>query len=70
MVSDDTFSDKTYHDVRMRRITLTYPSKEARDEAYESTMDNFSRRDIVHLVELQDRAIMTSHIVMIEKVVE
>ena len=68
MVSDDTFSERTYHDVRMRKITLTYPSKERRDEAYESTMDNFSRRDIVHLVELQDRAIMTSHIVMIEKV--
>lgn len=68
MVSDDTFSERTYHDVKMSKVTLTYPSKERRDEAYDSTMDSFSRRDIVHLVELQDRAIMTSHIVTIEKV--
>ena len=68
VVSENNIPGWTYHSVKMSKVTLDYPSKERRDEAYESTMDNFSRRDIVHLVELQDRAIITSHIVMIEKV--
>lgn len=68
VVSDDNISDRIYHDVRMRTITLNYLTKEMRDEEYESIMRWFRKEDVTHLMELQGRAIVVSHIVMIEKV--
>lgn len=68
VVSDGIISDRACHDVKMRKITLSYSYKETRDETYESIMKWFRKEDVVHMVELQNRAIMTSHIVMIEKV--
>ena len=70
VVSDDNISDRTYHDVRMRKITLSYLTKEMMDKAYESFIEQFCRGDGVRLVQVQDRAIMSNHIVMIEKVEE
>lgn len=69
-VSDDNISDKTYHNVRMRKVTLCYLTKEIMDMAYESFIGQFCKGDGVRLVQAQDKAIMLNHIVMIEKVVE
>ena len=57
-------------EIKMKKITLSYSSKEAMDEHYESFVRQFCKGDGVRLVQVQDRAIITNHIVMVEKVVE
>ena len=68
VMSDDNNTVRANHDVRMKKITLCYPSKEAMDKQYESFVMQFCKGDGVRLVQVQDRAIITNHIVMVELV--